>query len=161
MYGRVINALLGNVRRFSYNNFEGAQKNRRRLYGVSTIDPQVQWISRYTINSGNIKRIHFSHLHKTCLKSRFWWIWGSQCFYCIGDWTPETNLFEEWNKRKQCPGELGLSNLECRPYLNEKIPQEHYILIIRKISVVVSVWRVSFTTHLTFSCSKSTLEALV
>ena len=39
MYGRVINALLGNVRRFSYNNFEGAQKNRRRLYGVSTIDP--------------------------------------------------------------------------------------------------------------------------
>ena len=39
----------------------------------------------------------------------------------------------------QCSGKLGVSNLECRPYLNEKIPKEHSILIIRKILVVVSV----------------------
>ena len=93
----------------------------------------------------------------------FWWIRSFQCFHCIGDRTakktPETNFFAEWNKRKQCPGKLGVSNLEYRPYLNEKIPQEHF-LIIRKISVVLSMWHVAFTTHLTFSCSKSTLETL-
>ena len=48
--------------------------------------------------------------------------------------------------------------MERRPYLNEKVPQEHSILIIRKMSVFVSVEHVSFTTNLTFSCSKSTLE---
>ena len=75
---------------------------------------------------------------------------SSKCFYCIGDWTAKTtptedkSFIEECSKIKQWPGELGVSNLECRLYLNEKMPPEHSILNIRKTSVVVSMPRVSF-----------------
>ena len=75
---------------------------------------------------------------KSCLIWEFWWIRSCRCFYDIGDWTakttPETNLFEEWNKRKGCPGKLGVSNLECRPSLNEKTPQEHFFNYKKNIS---------------------------
>ena len=74
---------------------------------------------------------------------------SSKCFYCIRDWTAktttETNLFSKDEIKESTSFSLYLnqvSNLECRPYLNEKIPQEHSILNIRQTSVVVSVWHV-------------------
>ena len=89
---------------------KGAQKSCLRLYGsiccwsIGPINFKVcyNWV--------NIKGIHFNHINKTCLTWIFWWIRNSQCFYCIDDWTANTNAgdksFRRINKSKQFHGKL-------------------------------------------------------